>query len=769
MPDEIRRVRACAAGVFLLTSGAAYSQTPAAPAAAADTQLETVVVTAQRRNEDIQAVPISIQAFTARDIEEKGVKTSSDIAQFAPNVEIGLPSGAGNQPLINIRGIGLTDTNTNNAGPNGVYLDEVYLSSPASQTFSVFDLQGIEVLKGPQGTLYGRNASGGAINIVTTKPGDDFAVNLHADYGSYNTSSLQGAINGQLAGDLDGRFAFSYNRSDGYMHNLLTGENENGQGQIAARGMLLWKPIDGLKVLFNVHGGQLDNRPTEYRHIGDLDAATGAQCSVAATYAGGCVDLFGYGTPAKFHDGSFNRQQHLRVTNVGSYLRVDYATELFDYTSITAIEYNNKLHPEDSDASPFRLLEINYGVHSTNESQEFRIAQTRARYNWVAGVYYLHENLAQNQPLFFGLDGDSVFDAPGAFDGIAFNAFDNSRQVTDAYAGFGQGEYLITEQLRAIVGARVTQEHKTFDYDGSVQYQEGGEDHFGPITPIIPGGTVHESLGNGNFSWRAGLNYNFTPDIMTYASVATGFKSGDFNGGFLSTIPAQLARQLVPIKPEKVKTYELGVKSSFLERRLIVNAAAFYNDYRDQQVFIQVNDVTDPGSLSYPVLDNAPKSHTKGFDFDASFKPSANFTVAAQAGILRTRFDQYASARSASLIDYTGNQLAMSPHVSGNVSVDYRLPLPVGALDLQGNANYKGHVFFDASNDPYIQQNGYWLENVRLAYQAAGGHFEVAAFVHNLTNKDYYTEKVDLTSPFGFIEGVVGTPRMFGAEFNWRY
>jgi iron complex outermembrane receptor protein len=755
-------VGALAVGALMLGAEPAAAETATAPSD--DTGLETIVVTAQRRSEDIQTVPISIQAFTGRDIEELGIRSSTDIAQFTSNVEIALPAGAGNQPLISIRGIGLNDYDTNNAGPNGVYLDEVYLSAPSSQTFSTFDLQGIEVLKGPQGTLYGRNTSGGAINIVTVKPSDEFSANFHTDYGSFNTANIEGAVGGPLTPTLDGRFAASVNHSDGYMHNLLTGNRENGTDNFAVRGMLLYKPTDNLKILVNVHGGQVDNRPAEYRHIGDLNPATGAQCSVAQTYAGQCVDAFGYGTPAKFYDGAFNRQQHLRVTNAGGYVRVDYGTDAVDLTSISAIEYNNKLHPEDTDASPNRLLEINYGVRSTNYSQELRAAQTRERYDWVAGAYFLHEDLYQNQPLFAFLDGDAILGAPGAFDNVAFRAFDDSHQATNAYAAFGQGEYKFTDELKLILGGRFTEEHKSFHYEGSIQPQQGGMDNFGPLTTL---NNSSERLSDSAASWRAGLNYNFTPDVLAYASVATGFKSGDFNGSFLSNIPAQIPRQLVPVRPEKVTAYELGIKASLFDRHVIFDAAAFYNHYRDMQVFVLVPGVG--GGLPFNVLDNAKKAHTDGVDLTLTVRPISAFTVTIQAGVLQTKLDQYVSTRDASQPDYSGNQLPLAPHVSGSIMLDYKIPLPSGALDLQANANYKGHVFFDVANDPYIEQSGYWLENMRLAYTLSGGHWEAAAYVHNLSDKEYYSDKFDLSSPFGFIQGIVGVPRTIGAEVNWRY
>jgi iron complex outermembrane receptor protein len=759
--------RAFAALALLSGGGIAAAQRAGGASVDSDTELTTIVVTAQKRAEDIQSVPISIQAFTGRDLEQLGIRSSSDLGQFASNVEIALPAGAGNQPLISIRGIGLNDYDTNNAGPNGIYVDEVYLSSPSSQTFAMFDLQGVEVLKGPQGTLYGRNTSGGAINMTSVKPSDDFSANLHADYGSYNTANLEGAIGGPITSTIDGRFAFNANRSDGYMHNLLTGDNENGANNYAVRGMLLFKPIENLKILFNVHAGQVNNRPTEYRHIGTFDPAslatgTPTVCSPAQAYAGNCVDLFGYGTPSKFYDGAYNRQQHLRVTTAGSYLRVDYDAGVVNLTSISAVDYNDKLHPEDTDTSPNRLLEINYGVRSTNYSQEFRVSQNRDTYNWVAGLYYLHEKLNQNQPLFFGLDGDTIFGAPGAFDGIAFRAFDTSQQITDARALFGQGEYFLTDKLKLIVGGRVTDEHRTFDYDGSIQYQQGGEDSFGPVQPV---GSAHESLQNAAFSWRTGLNYNFTKDILGYASIATGYKSGDFNGSFLSLVPSEIAFQLRPVKPEHVKTYEVGIKSTLLERRLIVDASLFYNQYRDLQVFQLIN---VPGDLPVNDLLNAPKAHTQGLDLQITAKPTSQLSATLQLGVLQTKVDESVANAAAALSSFTGNQLPLAPHVTVSSIVQYRIPLGVNALNLMANANYKSHVFFDVYNDPYIQQGGYWIGNLRASYEFEK-NWEIGAYVNNVANKEYYSDKFNLTSTFGFIQGIVGTPRIAGVEFNWRY
>jgi iron complex outermembrane receptor protein len=746
---------------FMLAAPAARAATETASGA---TSVQELIVTAERRSENIQDVPISIQAFTAKEIEDLGIKSSIDIGAVTPNVDIATPAGPGNQPIITIRGIGLNDYDTNNAGPNGVYVDEVYLSSPASQTFQAFDLDRIEVLKGPQGTLYGRNTSGGAINFITAKPTDTFTARLHVEYSSFNTVNVEAAVGGPIAPGLDGRFAFVKNYSQGYFHNDLTDGHENGVNNWAARAMLLWKPASDLSVLVNLHGGQVDNRVTEYRHIGDLSPTTGAQCSVADTNAGDCVDIFGYGTPKGFYDGSFNRNRHLKVNSLGGSLRADWSPGSISFTSLTAFEHNDKIHPEDSDASPSRLLEIDFGVRNNTFSQEFRAAHSSEKFNWVTGLYYLHEDLHQNQPIYILLDADKFFGGPGSGDGVAFQAFDQSHQVTNAYAVFGQGDYALTDKLKLTLGGRYTTEQRTFNYVGSVQFQMGGMDHFGPLMDLA---NTDEKLSNSAFNFRVAADYKIAPGVLAYASVATGYKSGDFNGSFLSLNPVEIALQLQPVKPEHVTAFEAGFKSSFFDNRLILDAAAFYNEYNDLQVFVLVPAVV-AGGLPVNVLDNAKKAHTEGVEAQVQLNPFANFTASAQFGYLKTRLDAFVPNKDPTQPDFSGKELPISPHFSFAGLADYKIPLSSGAIDLQFSATYKSHQFFDISNDPYTVQNGYWIENARIAYDFPGDRLEVAGFVRNLSDQKYYLDEFDLTF-LGFIQGIVGVPRSWGVELNYRF
>jgi iron complex outermembrane receptor protein len=344
-------------------------------------------------------------------------------------------------------------------------------------------------------------------------------------------------------------------------------------------------------------------------------------------------------------------------------------------------------------------------------------------------------------------------------------AYDQSRQITQAGAVFGQSEINLTPRLKFIIGGRYTSEEKSFDYLGSIQYQQGGEDNFGPITVLA---NSRQSLNDSAFSWRAGLNYTLLPKVMAYVSIATGFKSGDFNGSFLSSNPAEITRQLQPVAPETVTAYEIGVKSAFFDQQVVLDAAAFYNDYKDMQIFVFVPPVAGGTGFPVNVLDNAKRAHTDGIDAQLTLRPISALTASFQLGLLETRLDSYVSNRDPSQPNYSGNQLPLSPHASASILIDYRLPLGPGDLDLQASANYKGRAFFDISNSPYLDQGAYWLENVRVAY-ASDRRWEVAAYVHNLSGETYFVDKFDLTNPFGFIQGVVGQPRTVGVELNVHY
>jgi iron complex outermembrane recepter protein len=768
-----------AAGAALMMGAPGVTYAQSAPAAQSGTEVEAITVTAERRTEDIQNVPVSVQAISPREITALGIKETEDIGKITPDVTIVNPEGAGNQPLITIRGIGLNDFDTNNSGPNGVYIDDVYISSPSAQSFAIFDLNQVQILKGPQGTLYGRNTSGGAVVFTSNKPTDQFTSDLHVEYGNFNTAYVVGAVGGPITSNLDARVAVAYNHSDGYMWNELTNNPASGTNNEALRIQLLYKPTDNLKIAFSSTAGYVHNLPTEYGHIGTFvpgtqGSASPTVCSVAQAFAGQCVDLFGYGTPSSYWSGEWSRNQELQSLNLIESLRADYTLGKITLTSITSYQYNWKFFPEDTDAGPNGLLAVDYGTRSNTWTQEFRAAENEKNYNWVVGAYYLHEHLTQNQPLLLFENGDDfggfgIPAGPGAFNGIAQQSFDNSLQVTDSAAIYGQGDYNLGK-LTLTLGGRFTYEHKTFDYDGSTQYQDAGIGNYGPLQDVI---LANEAQSVANFTWRAALSYHFTDNIMGYATASTGFKSGDFNGSFLSNIEQQALLQLQPVKPEYVTSYEVGAKTGFFEHRLVFDVALFYNDYRDEQIFASVpqliNSAVGPIEETTQILANAHKAYTEGAEFEIKATPIRGLNIDLQPAWLQAKIDQAGLPLFAGSTDLDGKQLANAPHFTFVGTVEYRMSLPnLDDIDFRWNSDYRSHEFFDSTNDPYIQQNAYWLHNLNIDYESRKG-WSAGIYIRNLTNTEYAVTSTDLTSPFGLLEPVLGMPRTFGVELNYHY
>jgi len=754
------------------TDPAAQITAPAADANAAAAPQDSgagvgdIVVTAQRRSESIQKVPISIQAISGDQLLDQGIHNSADISRIAANVGSQQPAGEGSITILTIRGIGLNDYSTTNSGPNGLYFDEVYLSSAIAQTFPLFDLDRVEVLKGPQGTLYGRNTSGGAINYVTRKPTNAFEGYLNTQFGSFNTLNVQGAVGGPITSDLSVRIAVNVNESSGYANNVTTGQKENGTNSVAGRAQLAWKPTDRLSIALSGNFYRLDTRPNRFRHLGVLDPQTGQVCSVATARAGDCVDLYGLGTLPGFYDVSSTMRNHMLTRIYGGSARVDYDLGGVTLTSISSYIHADRNYLEDTDAVAPRLVEVGYNTRSNTLTQELRVNLDRGPLKAVAGVYYLNETLHQDTSIDLLRDID-LFYGPGVGDNLAETSFAYATQKSYSYAVFGQFDYKILPALTLTLGGRYSWEKKRLVYDRTSQYQVGEIDVLGPVI-VTP--TIRERIDDGAVNYRVALNYQVAPTVSLYASTATGYKSGGFNGGFLDNDPAVARRQAQPVRPEHVTSYEIGLKSTWLDRKILFNIAAFYNRYKDQQVFTLIP-ALNAGDPPINVLDNAPKSHTEGIEATLGISPVRGLTITENLGLLRTRLDQYSVVLAQGAPDYSGNRLPLAPEVSSSTVVQYGFDVPGGKVSLLGGADYKSKVFFDTANQPLITQPGYWLFNARAAYRynLPRGAIEFAVFGRNLADKKYLVGSSDLSGFFGLVTDNPGRPREIGAEINFTF
>ena len=756
---------------YILLAGAALVTGFAAPSASAQESSEDtvessrllgdIVVTAQRRKENAQDVPVSISAFSGESLDQLGITKSSELGAIVPGLVIGQPSGAGSQLIIFLRGAGLSDFNTNNAGPVGIYADDVYISSPVLTSFQFFDVERLEVLKGPQGTLYGRNTTGGAIKIISNKPGKDFEFDANASYSSFQTSSVEAAMSIPLSDHIAARVAFKKDDSDGFTRNLLDGSRVNGTNTFAWRGIVDIDPTDNFRIRANVHGADNRSLSAGFHQTGTLDAA-GNRCPDADIAAGLCADIFGYNGPDDPYQGNYRNLKKINHDSIGGYLETE--LEMGDVTLSTVSAYDKVKHflAEDSDSGPLDLLEAGFGVNSDTYSQEVRLSGNTGNIKWVGGAYYLQETLRQNQygdvlrelRAFTG----GVSDPEGVVAGAPIIFIRSlNKQRTKTFALFGQGTIDVTDRLNITLGGRYTYEKKTFRsltfLEDDILFAPVGTLELFDITPRIAKAKA--------LSWRAAIDYKIADHVMAYGSASRGFKSGGYNGGFI-TDPDQAPLLLEPFDPEYVNAYEIGIKSELFDRKLRLNLALFYNDYSDLQVFASIN--TDVGAVQ--ILDNASNARAYGLEFDATAYPVPGLTLALSGAFMATKLIDFKSVATGD--DLSGNQIPRTPKTSLSALARYEFNLGTsGKIGIQGSAHHKSHQFTTSQNETFQEIDANTVIDARIDYRHSSDRWGLALFVDNITDKAVPFTVGDL-GVFGSIQKIYAPPRVIGVELNLK-
>ncbi len=716
--------------------------------------LDEIVVTAQKRSENIQDVPISISAFSGDDLNALGITESEQLGQFIPGLELSTSSGEGSQLIIFLRGAGLNDFNTNNAGPIGIYSDEVYISSPALTAFQFFDTERLEILKGPQGTLYGRNTTGGAVKFISNKPTDEFEFQARGSYSRFDTTDVEAAISGPITDNIRARFAINKVDSDGFLENTIDPSNitdENSVDTLSWRGTIDVDVTENFSLRGNVHGANVNSEGAKFVFIGLGPDGTGP-----------------LGTPSQTDpfSGQYNRDDDIDLDSIGGYIEAKLDIGDIQITSISAYDELDRLLPEETDANALDILFINYDVKSETFSQELRATGSYGDSSWLIGGFYLTEDLEQDQsidlfgslrPLFAPL-GVNIPGVTSPDPTPVFFARANNFQTIETFAIFGQTDVAVTDKLTLTLGGRYTDEDRTFDARGTIE-EESLADIVGNPLVVYEGTDLETS--DGEFSWRFGLDYKLDDDTLLYGSIARGFKSGGFNGGFLSLDPVEAITQLEPFDPEFLTAYEVGFKTDLLDNKLRLNGALFYNDFSDLQVFTQIN----TGGLPLLVLDNATSAEVLGAEFDATFYPHPNLLLNLTGAFMDSRI----GSLSVNGVDLTGNTIPNTPDasVSGLARYDHDLG-DYGSVYLQGSFAYRDDVFFSTENLDFTGQEAYTLANLRLGYTAESQNWGIAVFGNNIGDTTYFTN-VSNNSDFGFASATLGTPRSYGVELSVNF
>jgi iron complex outermembrane receptor protein len=721
--------------------------------------MEEIVVTAQKREQSVQDVPLSITAISGDTMRNLGYSNSTDVARMTPNLNIQSITGEGNQPAFFIRGIGLNDYNTNNAGPVGIYQDEVVISSPSAQAFALFDLERIEVLRGPQGTLYGRNTTAGAINFVSRKPTEETSFDFALRAGNFNALRLEAAASGPLSDTVRARVAVQSNKADGYIEDDVSGTQYAETDNQAIRLLLVFTPTDTLSLLLNVHYGKSDTISPVYKHRGAFDAntfdpATGlflGFCSDAeiVSHEPHCVSALGYqDTNTDPRRGQYNRNGDLDFEVTGGSLTLDWlVSDAVTFTSITGYDDFDKVHFEDSDTGPQTWLDIDFPINSETFSQEYRLNGRTERTNWLVGVFYLDESLAQPQradvfrdlrPL-FGFDPDRFI----------FTSQHLHQQDTRAWAVFGQADIILNDKWQLTAGIRFSNEAREFSAD--VSFVED----FDPPLQFVD---FNDKLTDENVSGKLVLTYRPTDTAMIYGSVSTGFKSGGFPGVF-----GLAPEDYTGYKAETLIAYEVGFKSDLADGRAKLNGSAFLYDYSDLQLF----QLFTGAGIPVQRLTNAADAEVIGAELELIAQPVDGLSLLASFAYVDTKLKDFVPVPGVNL---SGNELANAPGLSFNGLARYDWTLETAAgVYVQADVTYQDDMFFDAVNNPVIKEDAYTIWGARVGFISASDRWEIALWSKNLANEDYFTFGLDLSGDFGLYQMIAAAPRTYGLELIGRF
>ena len=741
-----------------------------APVAAAE--LEEVVVSATRRLESTQDIPISVTAFSADSIEALGFSQSFDIASQVPNLKF-LGETASTIPFIFLRGIGNTSFFSNSINPVALYVDSVYLGQNITQGFQLFDLERVEVLRGPQGTLFGRNTTAGLVHFLTRKPSVEDGVNTRVAItgGNYGQLDVEGAVGFPLGDRAAVRVAAIQQTSSGAydMVNPLRSADKFGDVDTRSiRAQLLWSPTDDLDILIRGHWGE-DKSELNALKPGYIISPFGVpNCppgAVSGALNNGCTDPFGFGLTVDpdFNDVQFTFDPFQKLESGGVSGEINWTVGDYTITSLTAWNKADMTRLEDDDANVLVILSDTFLADAKFLSQELRLTSNlQGPLNWILGAYYYTDELDSGLH-FNNLD---LGPPPGTGIPVPVGVAQSLLQETDSWSVFGELTYEFMEKLTARVGMRLTEDKRHVDIDTffmnalllpATQPISRTVARSATLFPLIPLTSLEKNWSE--WSGRFALDYAFADDQMVYFSASRGFKGGEFNGGaLLDPSEATIA------DPEFMDSYELGYKGKLLDSTMQLNITGFYMKYDDQQVLI--SGATPFGLL--PSLQNAAASTIQGVELESQWQPTDSWFLLLGAAYLDAKFDKFIDPALG--VDRSGNRLAHAPKWTLNGVVRYTRPVAKGTGSAQLDGSWNDEQFFTVDNTPSLREGDYAVVNGRVSYKFGNDRTELALFVKNIFDEEYKATGFDTASSgFGAHVFVMSRPRTFGGQFVFSF
>lgn len=744
----------------------ASPQTESDPGTAGD-PLSDIVVTAQRRSESLQRVPIAVTAVTGADLARSGITDLQGVVANVPNLNLGAQLG---MAKIALRGIGLENISSGAEGSIAFHMNGVFLSRTITALASFYDVQQVEVLRGPQGTLYGRNATGGAVNINTREPTQELSGYFNLTGGNYGRVLTEGAVSGALIPDvLAVRVAFQTQDRDGLGKNIATGNDIDDLNTRAIRGSVLFTPTDRVTV---------DLKADYFR---ERDNAGGYHVTGTAGFSAPGVPIIPNGIaqggafPSNIRDVNNTADPTNRVEFYGVSGKLSYdLTNAIQLSSLTAYRRTTNATFSDLDGTDLPLVTQIQTERAKQFSEELQLSGSSGRLTWLLGFFYFHEktNGVQADPLnpartiFFGPDILTT-----GYLGAGFIK-------TDALAGFGQATYEVVDDLRITLGARYSSEKKT-------NRDELAFDIFTPFVGELatPTTVLNRSARFKSFTPRIAVDYQVTPATLLYASWSEGFKAGTYS----------LGAGTPPVDPEKVSAFEGGVKSTLFDGRLRINLAGFYYDYKD----LQIGKVTGTSGATL-ALENAATAEIYGLEAELTAQITPEFQINANGSWLHAQFSDYVSADPArpfgdgrTFVDaqgnfspgataatpgvspafnLRGNTLSQAPEFTAFVGAQYLVPSRLGQFTFRGEVAWRDRIFFTPFNLEYVSQAPNARLNAFINWAADDDHWTGQVYVRNITNKTVVGNTLVSSSVVGFpLNGYLEDPRTYGVTLGYKF
>lgn len=761
--------------------------------------LEEIVVTAQKREQSANDVGISITALSGELLQNLGVETVNNLADFVPNLSIKNQFG-GDAAVFDIRGVALFSYDTANSAPVATYVDGVVLPYPAMTQGQLFDVERVEVLRGPQGTLFGKNTTGGAVSFITRGATEEFEAGVIADVGNYDFTKLEGYIGGPLSETFGARLAvINVQQGEGFQTDVVTGKDVGGIDRSGARLTLHWRPSDTLEFDLKLRAGR--------------DKSENYGLKILETY----TETFSDPDPANwfvvtpdFHPGHWDTSVSANVPDFadinpfdiprkdnkssGGTLNVNWNVGSVLFTSVTGYDNLDRLNQMDWDGTSLPINDYSFTSDMTAWSQEFRLSSTGdGLLTWMAGAYFAKDEV----------DEKVRWDCTAS--DICLNLAYGTEYVQEASTNalFAHTEWAFASRWNLTLGLRYTEEDREFK--GMVTTVDadpfGVAEFFGyPVGPgsltgflapdfsagagileclvlgVCPsyGPVFNSEIKDDAWSGKIGLDWLASDDVLVYGHVSRGFKSGGY-GSF----PATTLEQWIPYDSETLTAYEMGFKWTLADGRAQLNASTFYYDYQDRQVLSTLPDLIFGPLTTYV---NAPKSTLKGVEVELNWSPAEGWNIRQAVGYSNGKFDEFIDFDGAAVIQAgpdpeTG--LWLDPIYVDRAGEDapgtdiqysglfaYRWSASQN-LDLRAQLDYAYADTYTSILGRDYDLESYWLLNAQISLLQSEDHWQLTLWGRNLTNEEYFTDKNFYNE--ASIMGAVGAPRTYGLRFTYSW